>query len=349
MTGKALLERVERPQSGGAVEIVRGLIWVRMPLPYALNHVNLWLLDDGDGWTLVDTGHGDDPTRAAWDALSPCLRGRPIRRVIATHHHPDHIGLSGWMAKRWGTELWCTRTEWLYGQVYKRPLRELRAAARPHYLRAGIPAADMEPLVERCRSYPDAVTLPPTFRRLRDGEEFLAGGTRWRVVVGGGHAPEHACLLDLERGFFISGDQVLPDITPNVSIGPSEPEDDPLAEFLRTLDTLRSLPEDTVVLPSHGKPFVGLPRRCRELALHHQARLDAVFAACSRPRTAFEVMGVLFERVLDPHQTMFAIGEAFSHLNHLVAQGRLRCERPKRGPYRYVQTVRDASAGADGG
>ena len=333
----AAAARPARPPNGGATELAPGVVWVRMPLPYALDHVNLWLLDYGDGWTLVDTGHGDETTAAAWEALAPgLLGGRPIRRVVATHHHPDHLGLSAWMERRWGAGLWCTRTEWLQARALSlRPLREARAVARAFYRRAGVPSADLPPLLECCRSYPDAVAAPPSFHRLRDGDELAAGGTRWRVRVGGGHSPEHACLHSAERAILISGDQVLPHITPNVSVWPNEPEDEPLSEFLRTCEALRALPEETLVLPSHGRPFTGLRRRCEELAGHHQARLEAVLAACARPRTAFEVMGVLFERALDPHQTTFAVGEAVAHLNHLVRLGRAVREERGRGPHRY--------------
>lgn len=326
MTSATALAGVARPPSGGAAEVAPGVLWVRLPLPFALDHVNVWLLEDRDGWTLVDTGHDDEATRSAWDALEPSvLGGRPVRRVISTHHHPDHVGLSGWMQKRWGAELWTTRTEWLYARAFSlRPLRETRAATREFYRRSGVSRESIEAIVECCRSYPESVAVPPSFRRIRDGEELAVNGVRWRVVVGGGHAPEHACLHAPERGLFISGDQVLPHITPNVSIWPAEPEEDPLTEFLRTSETLRDVPPDTVVLPSHGRPFVGLARRCDELAAHHHARLDAVVAACDRPRTAFEVMGVLFDRDLDPHQTTFAIGEALAHLNHLLATGRVR-------------------------
>jgi glyoxylase-like metal-dependent hydrolase (beta-lactamase superfamily II) len=351
MSGAVARARLERPPSGGAAEVAPGVVWVRLPLPFALDHVNVWLLEDGDGWTLVDTGHDDAPTRAAWDALAASvLGGRPVRRVISTHHHPDHVGLSGWMARRWGAELWTSRTEWLYARALSlRPLRETRVASRAYYRRAGLPAEAIAAVVECCRSYPDSVGVPPSFRRIRDGEGVRVGGVSWRVLVGGGHAPEHACLFAPERGLLISGDQVLPHITPNVSIWPSEPEEDPLAEFLRTLEVLRAVPDETLVLPSHGRPFDGVARRCEELALHHQARLEATLAACDRPRTAHEVMGVLFERALDPHQTTFAIGEAIAHLNHLVAVGRVRRERRGLGPDRYVRTVRDVRPGADHG
>jgi len=335
---------VRRPPPGGAEEIAPGVFWVRLALPYALDHVNVWLLDEGDGFTLIDTGHGDEATRAAWETLSASLlRGRPIRRVLCTHHHPDHLGLAGWMAARWGAELWCTRTEWLEARAQTlRTLAEARAVARSFYRRAGVPPSLLARLVDCCRSYPDNVSpVPPSFRRIQDGDELTAGGARWRVVVGRGHAPEHACLFSPERGLLVSGDQVLPHITPNVSIWPSEPDDEPLGEFLASLEVLRTLPPDALVLPSHGSPFFGLHRRCEELASHHQARLDAVLAALDRPRTAFEVTGVLFERALDPHQSTFAIGEAIAHLHRLVALGRVWRERRARQPDRYARVVRD--------
>lgn len=330
------------PYGGGTTAIAAGLLWVRMPLPYALDHVNLWLLDEGDGWTLVDTGHGDEATRAAWDALAePVLRGQPIRRVICTHHHPDHLGLAGWMAERWGAELWCTRAEWLEGRMRTlRKLREDRAAAKAFFRRAGIPGTQLAALIDRCSAYPDNVApVPLTYRRLKDGDELTAGGLRWRVVVGRGHAPEHACLFAPAARLLVSGDQLLPSISPNVSVQPHEPDEDPLAEFLASLEALRAVPAETLVLPSHGAPFVGLHRRCDELVRHHQQRLEAVLSACARPRTAFEVMATLFERALDPHQTTFAIGEAIAHLNRLVALGLVRRARPGQGPDRYRRVL----------
>lgn len=334
MTCAPHVARIERPPAGGAVEVVPGVLWVRMPLPYALDHVNLWLLDEGDGWTAIDTGHGDDATRAAWEAMArPVLRGRPVRRVLCTHHHPDHIGLSAWMGHRWGAELWCTRTEWLEGRAQSlRPDAETRALTAAFYRAAGVPEAELPPLLDCSRSLPDNVAVAPSYRRLRDGDELVAGGIRWRVVVGRGHSPEHACLYAPERGLFVSGDQVLPHISPNVSIWPSEQGEEPLGEFLESLAALRAIPPGVLVLPSHGSPFTGLPRRCDELLEHHRARLEAVLAACETPRTAYDVMGILFDRALDPHQTTFGIGEAMAHLNHLAAAGRLRRLRTPGAP-----------------
>jgi glyoxylase-like metal-dependent hydrolase (beta-lactamase superfamily II) len=244
------------------------------------------------------------------------------------------------LAARFGAELWCTRTEWLYARALSlRPLRETKGTTRAYYRRAGVPEAAITRLVDCVRSYPDAVSVTPTFHRIRDGEELAIGGDRWRVIVGGGHATEHACLHAPSRALFISGDQILPHITPNVSIWPPEPEDDPLGEFLATARALTVIPDGTLVLPAHGRPFSGLRRRSEELAAHHEARLDAVESACRRPLTAFAVMAVLFNRPLDPHQTTFAIGESLAHLNHLVARGRVARQRRSHGPDRYVRVA----------
>lgn len=317
--------------SGGAGEVAPGVLQLRMPLPFALDHINLWLLADGDGWTLVDTGIGDDATRAEWERLSrTVLGGRPVRRIICTHHHPDHLGLAGWLAGRWGAEMWCSQGEWRQAraELHARPEVE-EAAALAYYRRCGVPAGEAERLAPQVHTYRRMVgPLPAGHRVIRDGETIAIGGTPWQVVVGRGHAPEHVCLHAPGRGVLIAGDQVLPRISPNVAVWPLEPDADPLSEFLATLEALGRLPGDPLVLPSHGAPFSGLRRRLGELALHHRERLEAVLAACSRRRTAWQVTRALFPRELDAHQTTFALGESLAHLNHLVARGLLERGRP---------------------
>lgn len=335
---------VQRPRVGGVAEVGPGVHWIRMPLPYALDHVNLWLLEDGDGFTLVDTGHGDAATREGWESLvAAALGGRRVRRVLATHHHPDHLGLAGWMAERWGAEFLCTRAEWAEARALTlRTLGEAEGLAKEFYQRAGVPATVLRPLLDCSRSYPDNVTPLPGFREIADGDELTVGGRSWRVVVGRGHSPEHACLHAPDARLFISGDQVLPHITPNVSVWPRNPDDDPLAGFLASAEALRSLPGDTTVLPAHGTPFLGLQQRCRELSEHHGMRLGAALGALDRTRTAFEVMALLFDRSLDAHQTTFALGEAIAHLNRLVSLGRVERERRQRGPDRYARVAAGA-------
>jgi glyoxylase-like metal-dependent hydrolase (beta-lactamase superfamily II) len=330
------------PAAGGVAQVAPGVLWVRLALPLALDHVNVWLLAERDGWTLVDTGLGNDATRAAWERLeAEVLGGRPLRRLVATHYHPDHVGLAGWLAARHGAELWSSQAEWLHALLYaSQGLAEARASFRAFYRRAGVPARELPPLLDQARAYQRwVVDVPPSHRRLRDGAELDVGGTAWRVVVGRGHSPEHVCLHAPALGLLVSGDQVLPSITPNTSVWPSEPEADPVGDFLESVAALRRLPDDVAVLPSHGRPFTGLHRRLGELAEHHRLRLEEVLAACLEPRTAHEVTRSMFPRELDPHQTSFAIGEALGHLNHLVLAGHLRRERAEGAPDRFVQVA----------
>ncbi|HEU4386127.1 MAG TPA: MBL fold metallo-hydrolase [Anaeromyxobacteraceae bacterium] len=335
------------PRAGGVAEVAPGVLWVRLALPLALDHVNVWLLEDGEGWTLVDTGLSNEGTRDAWAALErEAMGGRPLRRIVCTHYHPDHIGLSGWLASRHGAELWCSRTEWLSARFYStQPLGEARAVFRRFYRRAGVARREMEPLVEQARTYKQWVPqVPPSHRRLQDGDELEAGRTRWRVVVGRGHAPEHVCLHAPALRLFVSGDQVLLSITPNVSVWPNEPEADPVGDFLQSGAELRSrVPDDVLVLPSHGQPFAGLHARLDALATHHRQRLEEASAACAEPRTAWEVTRALFPRELDPHQSTFAVGEGLAHLNHLVRAGMVRREPREGRPDLFVRADRLAT------
>jgi glyoxylase-like metal-dependent hydrolase (beta-lactamase superfamily II) len=336
-------QRRDRPEVGGAVEVARGVLWLRMPLPYALDHVNLYLLDDGAGWTLVDAGHGDDATRRAWEVLDAnVLGGKPITRVICTHHHPDHFGLAGWLVRRWGAELWCTRAEWQATRTKTlRSSDETRALWRRFYLRAGVPPAQLQPVMDCSRSYPDHISsVPASFHRVQAGDELTVGGRRWRAIVGRGHAREHLCLHAPEDGLFLAGDQVLQHITPNVSLWPDDPDDDPLADYVASLRALRTIPAETLALPSHGHPFTGLARRCAALEAHHEERLDAVVTALARPATAFEVMRSLFRPGLDAHQATFAIGESIAHLNRLASLGLVERTRAPGQPDSYERVGR---------
>jgi glyoxylase-like metal-dependent hydrolase (beta-lactamase superfamily II) len=319
----------ERPEDGVPIEVVPGILWLRLPLPFALDHINLWLLDDGDGWTLIDTGYGDAPTRERWAGLlDGPLAGRPIRRILVSHFHPDHAGLAGWLVPRTGAELLMPRTEWLTARWLALDTSDDFVAGNDrHYRRAGVDEALRRRLVARGNAYRRGVSLPPaSYRRIAHGDGLRLGGSAWRVIVGEGHAPEQATLWSAERNLLIAADQLLPRITPVVGVWSTIPEADPLGDFEASLARYAELPADTLVLPSHDRPYLGLHARREALARHHAERLDRVVELCREPTTTAAVATALFRRPLDLHQIGFALAETLAHLNRLLALGRVSRE-----------------------
>ncbi len=313
-----------KPEPGETREVAPGVHWLRMPLPFQLDHINLWLLEDGDGWTIVDTGINRDEVKAAWEIIfARHFADRPVNRVIVTHFHPDHVGLAGWLTERFGVELWMPLGEWAFGRMLK--LDDGAAGLedfRRFYRAAGFDDVLLEKVDERKRAYPRRISpIPGAFRRIAEGDVIPIGGRGWRVMVGTGHSPEHGCLYCPEIGVLISGDQVLPRISPNISVWPQEPEANPLRLYLDSLPKFQRLPADTVVLPSHDQPFTGLHPRLEQLAHHHDARLADTAAACARPCTGIDILKHLFKRELDSHQLFFAIGESLAHLHFLMGEG----------------------------
>jgi glyoxylase-like metal-dependent hydrolase (beta-lactamase superfamily II) len=343
----------EVPATATAQVVRPGVRWVRMPLPFALDHINLWLIDDEvdgrAGYTLVDCGITDARTKAAWESLfDEALEGKPLLRVICTHFHPDHFGLAHWLASggdsgRWLAPLWMTATEYAYGRFLSRGGDDLSGepAAR-HFACNGLTDAGALAKVRARGSgyYPQLVpAVPSSFRRVHDGDEIAIGRAHakriFRVIVGFGHAPEHMMLYCENDKLLISGDMVLPRISTNVSVFDVEPEADPLPRYLRSLDRLLMLPADTLVLPSHGKPFFGLHERIAQQHQHHAERLAEVLAACDKPQSAADIVPVLFNRALDLHQMTFALGESLAHLHALWFEGKLE-RRLDAGVYRFV-------------
>lgn len=327
------------PQRGEVLEIVPGVHWLRMPLPFVLNHINLWLLADGDGWTLVDTGLNTDEIKTLWRQLfATVLDGRPITRLIVTHFHPDHAGLAGWLTEEWGVELWMSQTEWLHARMLSMDTGPaMTALITEFYRRAGCSGDLLAQLEARGNTYASRVVpIPRAYRRIHDGMSFDIGGHHWRVLVGRGHAPEHVCLHCAELDTIIAGDQILPKITPVVGVYFSEPEAEPLSDFLATVANLQNLPASTRVLPSHGIPFVGVSERLSQLAAHHEERLEHLLAGCSGEHTAAELAKVLFPQELDLHQTQFALGETLAHLHHLMHRGTVRRQSRADGVHLYA-------------
>jgi glyoxylase-like metal-dependent hydrolase (beta-lactamase superfamily II) len=314
------------PEAGEVIALADGVGWTRSPVPGSLNHINLWILEDEGGIAIVDSGLDIPPAREAWEALfAGPLAGRTATRVICTHFHPDHLGLAGWLAERFGVRLWMTRGEWLFARMLTTDIREAPPAEASAYWRAA--GWSEERIAEEAAKgwgrFASVVSpVPVAYVRMRDGDRLRIGARTWRVVVGSGHSPEHACLVDDEGKLMIAGDQVLPRITSNVSLSLSEPEADPLGEWLASIGKLKGLADDLLVLPSHGEPFTGLHARLDALAAGHLDRLDALHAYIAEPKRALDCFSILFGRKIGDGVLGLATGEAMAHLRHLEVEGR---------------------------
>jgi glyoxylase-like metal-dependent hydrolase (beta-lactamase superfamily II) len=313
------------PETGTTHGVAAGVHWLRMPLPFALDHINLWLLEDGEGFTAVDTGIAMDAVKQAWKSA---LAGRQLSRQIVTHFHPDHLGLAGWLEAEYGAPLWMTQGEYLTASTIAAGLAPFDIPSMVAlFHRHGLDTARCAALEARGNAYRRGVpVIPATFHPLFEGDTLTIGAHDWQVIIGHGHAPEHASLYCAKLGVLIAGDMLLPRISTNVSAYAAAPELDTLKLYLDSIDRLAELPEDTLVLPSHGRPFRGIRARVAELHAHHDARCADLLAACAvGPRCAGDLLEVLFGRPIDdPHQTLFAMGEAIAHLNYLEHQSRLR-------------------------
>jgi glyoxylase-like metal-dependent hydrolase (beta-lactamase superfamily II) len=315
------------PEDGRTFEVGHDVRWVRMPLPFALNHVNLWLVRDRfrgrEGWTLIDCGIATDAIRERWEnVFADGLDGLPIVRIVCTHTHPDHVGLADWIQKRFDAPLWITTGEYTTGRVLSSRLPGIDAESSvAHFRRHGIPEGELlDGIRSRNQRYFSSLvpSMPLSYRRIRDGELLEIGGHGWQVITGAGHSPEHATLYCASLGLMFSGDMVLPRISTNVSVWELEPESNPVDWYLESLDKMHHCRDDTLVLPAHGKPFRNLHRRIQQQHAHHLERLELVLAECAKhPCSAADIMPVMFERAFDVHQTTFAMGESLAHLHAL--------------------------------
>ena len=336
----------ELPPPGGVRALAPGLAWLRMPLPFALDHINLWLLRDEregrSGYTVIDCGVALDATRANWEqVLAGPMAGAPVLRVLATHCHPDHVGLSGWLCERFQAPFWLTAGEFGFARMMAAALPGVDGpAAIPHFERHGLTdPAMLEQMRSRRNYYPSLVpSVPDAYTRLQDNQLVAIGKVNWRVITGFGHSPEHASLYSEELNVLISGDMVLPRISTNVSVFAVEPEGNPLQHYLDSLDKFADLPQDVLVLPSHGKPFRGLHTRIDQLREHHVARLAEVQDACRAPVSAMDIVPIMFRRPLDAHQLSFALGEALAHLHKLWNDGMLKRVTGADGVFRFQLT-----------
>ena len=316
----------EPPEPGKVIEIADGVLWARLPLPMKLDHVNVYVLDDGDSWTVVDTGMASKTSRNIWqDLLDGPLAGKPVGRVIVTHHHPDHVGLAGWFQSDFGAELWSTRTSWLFARML---LLDEQAVLPPEtlefYRNSGM---DPEMLDQRAKdrpfNYADIVApMPLGYRRVKQGDVVRIGGRDWDVHIGNGHAPEHATFWSRDDNLVLAGDQILPSISPNLGVYVTEPLADPVSDWLEACERFAGLARpEHLVLGGHKLPFIGLPTRMRQLIDNHHGALRRLSSHLVEPRTAAECFMPLFKRTISEGEYGLALVEAVAHLNHLYLSG----------------------------
>jgi len=335
------------PAPAEAIEIAPGILWLRFPLPFRLNHINVFLIEDGDGWAAVDTGIANQATRDIWEALAGgLLAGRKLTRLIVTHFHPDHIGLAGWLTERFGIPLLTTQTTYLQcANISLSPGALDAPVYRDFYIRRGLAAEATAAVFTQGHAYLKMVTpLPPIFKRIVRGDRLKIGARTFEVLTADGHAPEHALLYCAQDQLLVAGDQVMERISPNVSVWAVDPHGDPLGLYLRSLQELKArVPDDVLVLASHYRPFLGLHERIGELAAHHEQRCGAIFEAARTPKNAADLLPVLFHKQLDPHEMSFAFSEVLAHMNYMLRQGTLAWAKPAKGIERVIAQTRRKS------
>lgn len=325
----------EKPSVGSTQEIASGVHWLRMPLPFSLDHINLWLFKDKDAWAIVDTGLGNDDSKTVWRSVfNDAMAGEPASQILVTHLHPDHSGCAGWLADHFDVDLWMTREEYMLCRILVADTgRSAPDEGVGFYRAAGFGDDALENYRKMFGLFGRFVTpLPESYRRLYDGQKGLVGDHEWEVVVGRGHSPEHACFFNEELNLFVSGDQVLPSISANVSVYPTEPDANPLKDWIDTLTAIQArIPEDVLVLPAHGRPFRGAHARTKALVDEHLLRLDTLIEFCAESRRTVDVFPALYRAKITKDNLMFATGEAVAHLNYLLHEELITSEQDKEG------------------
>jgi len=329
-----------RPADGEMLEVVEGVYWVRMPIPFkGLDYINLYLIEEDDGWTLIDSGYNSQEIKDLWTGIfEKYLKGKPVTRLICSHFHPDHMGLAGWFAEKWDIPLSMTMGEWSFGRMlYLEAADEVPEFALAFNKKVGYSDAMLETVRKGGFNFirKAVYNLPPSIERLEDQQILSIGNSDWQIIIGRGHSPEHACLYCKEKNILISGDQVLPRITPHIGVYASEPQANPLGKFLTSIDIMAKLPEDALVLPAHNDVFIGLHNQLSFYKAHHEERLSRLKNACSSPKTAFELLPVLFDRELGENDQRMAVAEGLAHCNYLVSAGELHRQVDKSGVWRF--------------
>ncbi len=331
----------ELPSPMTPIEIAEGILWFRLPMPIALDHINIYLLEDNDGWVLIDTGMSDPVSIETWEIiLKEYTTKRPIKKIIGTHFHPDHVGLAGWLIERTDAEFWMSQIEWLSArQAYLDKEEISLVKMRKFYDLAGLGADEKNLYHEIGNDYRDMVSpVPSVYNRIDKETVFIVGGRTWRPIFGSGHSPDHVTLYNEKDQILLGGDMLLPRITPIIAVWWQEPDGNPLDGFLKFLHGLNIPSKETIILPAHDRPYKGLSTRITDLIQHHQNRLEITFNACNEPVTASSIMKKLFKRDLDAFQIRFAIGETIAHINYLIREGEVTRDLSPDQQYLYQST-----------
>ena len=322
------------------IEVAEGILWFRLPMPIALDHINIYLLDDGDSWVLIDTGLGDTRSIEIWtNILRKYLSKRPIQKIIVTHFHPDHVGLAGWLIERTDAEFWMTQIEWLSArQAYLTIDSAASDTMCAFYKKANLKLDLIEIYDDIGNDYRSMVTpIPPEYDRIEHSTSFKIGDRIWKPVFGSGHSPDHVSFYCEKDRIMLGGDMLLPRITPIIAVWWQEPNADPLKGYIEFLKNLGSVGSDALILPAHNRPYKELQTRVADLISHHNERLEITYEACKNENSAEAIMQELFTRKLDPFQTRFAIGETIAHINNLIKKGTLKRRLDDDGVYFYNQ------------
>ena len=326
------------PDPGTAREIADGILWIRLPLPFRLDHVNVYALDDGDGWTVIDAGIHSKRGQATWNSLlEGPLAGKPLKRVVLTHHHPDHVGSAGWLRTEFGAEIWATRTAWLMARMLTLDVEEVYPPETVQFYRqTGMGEERLaKRIAERPFNFADTVAhIPLGYRRIQEGETITIGGRVWDIRIGNGHAPEHATFWSHDGEVVISGDQVIPNISSNLGVYPTEPEADPVGEWLEACERFKPFAtDDQLVLPGHKMVFTGLPARLNQLIENHHTALERLLDHLEEPQVAAGCFVALFGREIEDGAYGLALVEAVGHLNHLLKLGKVERTLREDGAY----------------